>query len=142
MKKPDRITIIAFATGLLFGTGLVLSGMTTPANITAFLDIAGDWDPSLAVVMATAILVAAPAFFWMRKKQQTLLGDTCALSNKRPLDKHLFIGSAIFGVGWGLSGICPGPGLIMVASGSVGALLFVLAMSLGMWIAARLQNPA
>lgn len=142
MKKPDRITFIAFAAGLLFGTGLVLSGMTTPANITAFLDIAGDWDPSLAVVMAFAIAVAAPAFYWMRKKQQTLLGASCALSNKRPLDKRLLLGSAIFGVGWGLAGICPGPGLVIAVSGSVGAVIFVLAMSLGMWIAARLQNPA
>lgn len=142
MKKPDRITLIAFAAGLLFGIGLVLSGMTTPANITAFLDIAGDWDPALAVVMASAITVAAPAFFWMRKKQQTLLGTACPLDNKRPLDRRLFIGSAVFGVGWGLSGICPGPGLIMLASGSTGALLFVLAMSLGMWIAARLQSLA
>lgn len=139
MKKMDRITIIAFAAGLLFGCVLVLSGMTTPANITAFLDIAGDWDPALAVVMASAIAVAAPAFFIMRRRQRTLLGEAATISKRRPLDRRLLIGSAIFGVGWGLSGICPGPGLVIAVSGSAGALVFVLAMSTGMWMAAKVS---
>lgn len=140
MKKPERTTLIALLAGLLFGTGLVLSGMTTPANILAFLDIAGDWDPSLMIVMASAIAVAVPAFFYVRRHQRTVTGTPVSLSNKRPIDKPLIIGSAIFGLGWGLSGICPGPGLVIAVSGSVGALVFILAVSAGMWLAPRLQD--
>lgn len=140
MKKPDSSTFIALLAGLLFGSGLVLSGMTTPANILAFLDIAGDWDPSLVVVMASAITIAAPAFFYVRRQQHTVSGRPVSLSNRRPIDKPLIIGSAIFGLGWGLSGICPGPGLVIAASGSVGALVFVIAVSAGMWLAPHLQN--
>ena len=133
-----RITIIAFVAGLLFGGGLLLSGMTTPANITAFLDVAGDWNPALMVVMASAIIVAAPAFFIARRRQRTLWGEPAALDNRRPLDRRLLLGSAIFGVGWGLSGLCPGPSLVLLAGGSAGALVFVLAMSAGMVLAARM----
>lgn len=140
MKNIDRRTFIALLAGLLFGSGLVLSGMTTPANILAFLDIAGDWDPSLAIVMATAIAVAAPAFFHVRRQQRTLLGEAVTLDNRRPVDKPLLIGSALFGIGWGLSGICPGPGLVIAVSGSIGAVVFVVAVSLGMLGAARWQN--
>lgn len=140
MKKPDSSTFIALLAGLLFGSGLVLSGMTTPANILAFLDIAGDWDPSLVVVMASAIAVAAPAFFYMRRQQRTITGTAVSLSNRRPIDKPLIIGSAIFGLGWGLSGICPGPGLVIAVSGSVGAMVFVVAVSVGMWLAPHLLN--
>ena len=140
MKKPDSTTLIALLAGLLFGTGLVLSGMTTPANILAFLDLAGNWDPALAIVMASAIAVAAPAFFYVRRHQRTLTGTAVSLSNRRPVDKPLLIGSAIFGLGWGLSGICPGPGLVIAVSGSIGALVFVIAVSAGIWLAPRLQD--
>lgn len=140
MKKPDHTTFIALLAGLLFGTGLVLSGMTTPANILAFLDLAGDWNPALMVVMVSAIAVAAPAFFYVRRQQHTLTGAPVSLDNRRPLDKPLLVGSAIFGVGWGLSGICPGPGLVIAASGSTGALAFILAVSAGMWLTPRLQD--
>lgn len=140
MKKPERTTFIALLAGLLFGSGLVLSGMTTPANILAFLDIAGAWNPALAIVMASAIAVAAPAFFYVRRQQHTVTGTPVNLSNRRPIDQALIIGSAIFGLGWGLSGICPGPGLVMAVSGSVGALVFVIAVSAGMWLAPHLQS--
>lgn len=139
-RQQTRSTVIALLAGLLFGTGLILSGMTTPANVLAFLDIAGAWNPALAIVMATAIMVAAPAFLLIRRRQRTLLGATTALTNRKPLDKTLLAGSAIFGVGWGLSGICPGPGLVIAASGSIGALVFVASMIIGMLIVARLQR--
>lgn len=140
MKTFDRRTVIALLAGLLFGSGLVLSGMTTPANIIAFLDIAGDWNPALAIVMASAIAVAAPAFLVVRRRQRTLLGEATALDNRRPVDRSLVLGSAIFGAGWGLSGICPGPGLVIAASGSVGAVVFVIAVSAGMLAIARWQK--
>lgn len=140
MKNSSVSTVIAFVSGLLFGTGLLLSGMTTPANVLAFLDIAGQWNPALAIVMASAIAVAAPAFHVVRKRQHTLLGASAPLSNRKPVDRALFIGSAVFGAGWGLSGICPGPGLVIAASGSAGALVFVIAMSVGMLLVARFQQ--
>ncbi|MDI1302628.1 MAG: hypothetical protein PSX71_12040 [bacterium] len=133
-------TVIALLSGLLFGTGLILSGMTTPANVLAFLDVAGHWNPALAIVMGTAVAVAAPAFWLVRRRQHTLLGAATALSNRKPVDKTLLAGSAIFGAGWGLSGICPGPGLVIAASGSTGALVFVAGMGIGMLIVARLQR--
>lgn len=135
-----RQALVAFLAGLLFGTGLLLSGMTTPANVLAFLDIAGHWNPALAVVMGTAVAVALPAFLYVRRRQRTLLGAPAALSNRRPLDRRLLLGSAVFGAGWGLSGICPGPGLMIAASGSAGGLVFVATMSLGMWLCDRLDN--
>lgn len=140
VRRQPLSTAIALLAGLLFGTGLILSGMTTPANVLAFLDIAGHWNPALAIVMGTAVAVAAPAFWLIRRRQHTLLGATTALTNRKPVDKTLLVGSAIFGVGWGLSGICPGPGLVIAASGSVGALVFVASMSIGMLIVARLQH--
>jgi uncharacterized membrane protein YedE/YeeE len=124
----------AFASGLLFGTGLVLSGMTDPANIMAFLDVAGAWNPALAVVMGSAIAVAAPAFLLVKRRRRTLLGEPADIANHRPVDLPLLLGSAIFGVGWGLSGICPGPGLMLAASGNGGALVFVAAMTAGMLV--------
>lgn len=135
-----RQTLTAFLAGLLFGGGLLLSGMTTPANVLAFLDLAGAWNPALAVVMASAVLVAAPAFWWVRRRQRTLLGTPAPLANRRPLDRRLFLGSALFGIGWGLSGICPGPGLVIAAGGSAGGLVFVATMSLGMWLVAQRER--
>lgn len=140
MSRQPVSTLVAFLAGLLFGTGLLLSGMTTPANVLAFLDIAGAWNPALAIVMASAITVAAPAFYLVRRRRRTLLGAASALDNRRPVDRALLVGSAVFGVGWGLSGICPGPGLVIAASGSAGALVFVATMSAGMRVAAHLQR--
>lgn len=124
-------TISAFIAGLLFGTGLILSGMTEPLKVQAFLDITGDWNPALALVMASAIAVAMPAFLWAKKQRKTTLGQALDVANKKPVDASLLLGSAIFGVGWGLSGICPGPGLVIAATGSGNALVFVAFMSIG-----------
>lgn len=140
MNTLDRRTLVALLAGLLFGSGLVLSGMTTPANIIAFLDIAGDWNPALAIVMASAIAVAAPAFLVVRRRRRTLLGEATVLDNRRPVDKALVVGSAVFGIGWGLSGICPGPGLVIAVSGSGGAVVFVIAVSIGMLAVAQWQR--
>lgn len=139
-------TFAAYASGLLFGAGLVVSGMTDPANILAFLDIAGDWNPALAVVMATAIAVAMPAFVLVKKRRKTLLGEAADIANRAPVDRLLVGGSILFGVGWGLSGVCPGPGLIIAASGIPSALVFVGGVTVGTLLATawsrRRSEPA
>ena len=130
MRIPSFLS--ALAAGLLFGTGLIVSGMTDPRNVLAFLDIAGNWDPGLAVVMAMAITITAPALWLLKKRGRTLAGESCDIANRAPLDAPLVVGAVVFGIGWGMSGICPGPGLIIAAGGVPGALLFVAAMAAGM----------
>ncbi len=121
--------------GLLFGLGLVTSHMTDPDRIADFLDITGDWDPTLAFVMIGAIAVAAPAFVIARGRERALLGEVIALPERARIDKPLIIGAAIFGVGWGLAGICPGPGIALLATLDIGALVFVPAVIAGMFVA-------
>ena len=120
--------------GLLFGLGLVTSHMTDPDRVADFLDIAGDWDPTLAFVMIGAIAVAAPAFVIARGRERSLLGGTIALPDRTRIDRPLMLGAAIFGVGWGLAGICPGPGIALLGVLDKGALVFVPAVIAGMFI--------
>lgn len=129
--------VIAFACGLLFGIGLVVSGMTDPAKVQAFLDIGGVWDPSLAVVMAAALAVAAPGFALARRMDAPLCGGKFQLPTRHDVDWPLLAGAALFGAGWGLAGLCPGPALAGLASGQGQVLAFVAAMVAGM-AAARL----
>lgn len=131
VKIPQ--TFVALLSGALFGSGLILSGMTNPANVLSFLDVAGAWNPALAIVMATAIAVASPVFYVIRRRGRNLAGETVSLDNRRPVDARLVIGSVLFGIGWGISGICPGPGLMIAAGGVPFAILFVGAMTVGMW---------
>lgn len=121
----------ALVAGLLFGGGLLLSGMTDPGTVLAFLDFAGDWNPALAFTMAGAILVAAPAFHLVRRSHHSLLGAEVRLPNRTLIDSPLLAGSVLFGVGWGLSGICPGPGLLLLATGSREALTFMASVVIG-----------
>lgn len=130
----------ALLAGLLFGSGLILAGMTNPEKVRAFLDIGGKWDPSLALVMAAAIAVAMPAYAWSKRRGATLPGAPVALANRRQIDRQLLCGSAVFGIGWGVLGVCPGPGLVAAASGDGGAIAFVAAMSAGMLLAGRLSR--
>ena len=118
--------------GLVFGLGLIVSGMADPAKVLGFLDLGGDWDPSLAFVMAGAIAVGALAFAVARKRTVSFLGATMKLSTSRDIDRRLVIGSVLFGIGWGVAGFCPGPGLVSLGMGEVKALVFVVAMLLGM----------
>jgi uncharacterized membrane protein YedE/YeeE len=124
----------AFAVGLLFGLGLILSGLTDPAKVLAFLDLAGAWDPSLLFTMGGAILVAAAGFRLAGRRTKALLGTPISLPSAGVLDRRLVLGSLAFGVGWGLAGFCPGPALASLATGLPGPLLFVLAMIAGMGI--------
>lgn len=122
----------AFLIGLLFATGLILSGMTNPAKVLGFLDLAGRWDPSLALVMGGAIGVAVLAFRLARKRTASLLGGALHLPTSHQIDRRLLVGSLLFGAGWGLAGFCPGPALTSLGTGEIKALVFVLAMLAGM----------
>ena len=119
--------------GLVFGLGLVVSGMANPVKVLGFLDLAGAWDPSLAFVMAGAIAVAALAFALAKKRTVSFLGAAIKLpGSSRDIDRRLVIGSVLFGIGWGVAGFCPGPGLVALGMGEIKALVFVAAMLLGM----------
>jgi uncharacterized membrane protein YedE/YeeE len=122
----------AFATGLVFGIGLLLSGMTDPGKVIGFLDVAGSWDPSLAFVMAGAILVGFFAFALAGRRARSFFGGAMRLSQSRKIDGRLIGGSLVFGVGWGLAGFCPGPALVSLGSGVDKAAVFVAAMLGGM----------
>lgn len=126
------ILITALLSGLIFGLGLILSGMTDPAKVLAFLDIAGSWDPSLALVMLGAISVGFFAFRAAQQRGHTLLAAPLHLPASRVIDRRLILGSLLFGFGWGLAGLCPGPGLVLAASGYSAGIIFVTAMLLGM----------
>ena len=136
--------LTALIAGVLFGAGLLLSGMTDPANVLGFLDVAGEWRPALAFVMGGAVLAAAPAFYYVRRHGRTPRGLPVELPDRTLINTRLVLGSSIFGIGWGLSGICPGPGLVLLTSGSAPALVFIAAVIAGMWLtpAARAPRPA
>lgn len=124
--------ISEFFVGLLFGLGLLLSGMTDPGKVQGFLDLAGAWDPSLALVMGGAIAVGLFAFAMAHKRTQSVLGGAIQLPRANEIDRRLVLGSLLFGVGWGLAGFCPGPALVSLAAGQSKAVVFVLAMLAGM----------
>jgi uncharacterized membrane protein YedE/YeeE len=132
--------LTALLAGLIFGRGLLLAGMANPAKVLGFLDLAGAWDPSLALVMLGAIAVAVLPFRWARRQRLTLLDAPMQLPDKRNLDRRLIGGSLLFGVGWGIAGICPGPALAILLSGHWQVLLFVLAMLAGMLLFSALEN--
>jgi uncharacterized membrane protein YedE/YeeE len=126
--------------GLVFGLGLIVSGMANPAKVLGFLDVGGSWDPSLAFVMAGAIAVGAIAFAVARKRTLSLLGAAMKLPTSREINRRLVIGSALFGIGWGVAGFCPGPGLVALGMGETKALVFVVTMLVGMGIFELLER--
>jgi len=124
----------AFGAGALFAVGLALSGMTRPSKVVGFLDLAGDWDASLAFVMAGAIAVHLVAYRVVLRRPAPLFDVRFHLPTRKDIDLRLVLGAALFGVGWGLGGYCPGPGLVSAAAGSLGAVVFVVGMTAGMLI--------
>ena len=124
----------AFLVGLLFGVGLIVSAMTDPGKVIGFLDITGSWDPSLAFVMAGAIVVGFFAFRSAQRRTRTLLRSPMQLPQRRDIDARVIVGSVAFGVGWGLAGFCPGPALVSLGSGQDKAAVFVAAMLFGMFV--------
>ena len=125
-------SITALACGLIFGLGLLLSGMGNPAKVQNFLDFFGQWDPSLALVMGGAIAIGLIAFAWAQTRSTALLGEPMQLPGNTAIDKKLLTGSALFGVGWGLAGFCPGPALMNLATLQAEVWIFVAAMLAGM----------
>lgn len=134
--------LFAFAAGLVFGVGLIVSGMTDPGKVIAFLDIAGTWDPSLGFVMAGAIFIGFFAFRIAGKRSRSFLRGAMHLPTRRDIDARLVLGSALFGIGWGMAGVCPGPALVLFASGIEQAAIFVAAMLGGMVIYTALERLA
>ena len=132
--------LLALLAGMVFGLGLILSGMTDPAKVIGFLDISGNWDPSLGLVMGGAVLVGLLTFRFSARRTKAFFGDAMQLPTARHIDHRLVLGSMTFGVGWGLAGYCPGPALASLASGGVQALLFVAAMLAGMALFAVLEK--
>ena len=136
----NKNNFFALVSGLVFGLGLILAGMANPAKVLAFLDLAGLWDPSLALVMTGAIAVGAIAFSIAKKRHLSYLGHAMQVPTNRIIDKRLTIGSLAFGVGWGLAGICPGPAIVLLGAGSFKGLIFVVSMLVGMGIFELLES--
>ena len=137
---------LSLLAGLVFGIGLIVSGMANPAKVLGFLDITGNWDPSLAFVMGGAIAVGAVAFAMARRRTRSFLGLEMRLPESTRLDRRLVIGSLMFGIGWGIAGFCPGPALVAVGMGEGKALLFAASMVAGMalfeWLESRRLTAA
>ena len=132
---------VEFLAGLLFGWGLLLSGMTDPGKVLGFLDLFGAWDPSLGLVMGGAIAVGVFAFALARRRATTFLGSIMQLPVSRGIDKALVIGSLVFGAGWGLAGFCPGPAIVSMGGGQLKAGVFVAGMLVGMLVFQWLLRP-
>ena len=124
--------VFSFVTGLVFGLGLVISQMMSPAKVLGFLDVFGRWDPSLLLVMAGAVVISSIAVLMSKKRTATFLGTPMHMPTARDVDRRLIGGSIVFGIGWGLAGFCPGPALVALGTGHVKAFIFVIAMIAGM----------
>lgn len=137
MKKMNSIGIVSsLLSGILFGAGMIISGMADPQNVIGFLDITGDWNPSLAFVMGGALVVFIPFYhFLIKPRANAVNGETIAQPKTQTVDKRLIVGSAVFGIGWGIAGICPGPAISSIGSGSHVIVMFTLAMLVGMLVA-------
>lgn len=132
--------IIALVAGVVFGVGLIVGEMVNPAKVIAFLDLAGAWNPSLALVMAGAIAVALPAFQLAKNKKNSACGMAIQLPSSKVIDTRLMVGSLAFGAGWGIAGFCPAPAIVSAAAGQWQAIVFTLAMIAGFYIFSLLEQ--
>lgn len=136
-----KTLIISLLCGVVFGLGLIVSGMSNPARVLNFLDWGPRWDPTLALVMGGAVAVAIPGFYWARRRSRPLLADNFDIPSNKTIDAKLIVGAAIFGIGWGLGGFCPGPGIVAATTLQPEVLLFIVAMIIGMllqhWLSAK-----
>ena len=133
-------SIIGLLTGLLFGLGLTVSQMVDPQKVKNFLDVFGNWDPSLAFVMGGALLVFGSGYFLViRRKEKAILGDVMPKKSQAPVDKKLLIGAGLFGIGWGLSGICPGPAIANVSGFDSSMLMFIVVMIIGLQMGNKIK---
>lgn len=129
---------IALIAGIIFGMGLTISEMVDPARVIGFLNITGDWDPTLALVMGSALLITFPSFTYILRRRNPIFADKFSLPGKKHLDKSLLIGASLFGLGWGIAGFCPGPAITAMVTLSPDVMLFVLAMLTGYYLASLL----
>ncbi len=134
------VNFIALLSGIVFGLGIILSGMVNPAIVLAFLDITGNWDSSLLWVMGSAVTVGSIAFTLAKNRKHSYLGPSMQIPAVTKIDSRLLLGSLVFGIGWGIAGICPGPSVVLAGTGSIEALVFLAAMLLGMGIYQNLQG--
>jgi uncharacterized membrane protein YedE/YeeE len=133
--------LVSLGAGLLFGIGLIVSGMANPAKVLGFLDLAGAWDPSLALVMGGAVAIGLGGFALVRKRTRSYLGLPMHLPRASGIDRRLILGSVLFGAGWGLAGICPGPALVLIGTGATKAWVFGAAMLAGMMLFSAVARP-
>ena len=134
------IRLISLLSGIIFGLGLTISGMVNPQKVLGFLNIFGEWDPSLIFVMVGAIIIFAPLHFIFKRKSRPIFAKEFQIINNRNIDKKLLIGSGLFGVGWGLAGLCPGPAIASISFLNPSSLIFVLFMFVGFFIANRIEK--
>lgn len=132
MSRLGKQRVVYLVSGLLFGLGLVISGMVLPEKVAGFLDVSGAWDASLAFVMIGAIAVHMPFVRWVQKRNKSLFGDVLQLPKRKDIDWKLVVGALVFGVGWGIAGVCPGPGIVDLVTLAPGMVAFVAAMVVGM----------
>lgn len=134
MNKNVLAQSATFLIGVLFALGLGLSGMTQPQKVLALLNLRGNWDPSLLLVLGGAVVTYFVSFIFIRKRGAPVLAEKFHLPTKRDIDRNLVLGSMLFGIGWGVAGFCPGPALAMLVTGNYSVLVFVLAMTVGMFV--------
>ena len=132
--------IVSLISGLIFGLGLIIGGMANPQKILNFLDIFGQWDPSLIFMMGAAVITTFLGFRYVLKNERPILAGKFELPTRKIIDKSLIIGAALFGIGWGLGGFCPGPALTSISLGATGTYIFVLSMIAGMWGAKLIRD--
>ena len=132
--------VTAGLAGLILGLGLILSGMANPAKVIGFLDVAGPWDPSLGLVMGGGLLVGSIGFALLKKQPKTLSGEPLNLPASRKIDLRLILGSVLFGIGWGITGICPGPGLVLLGAGIPEGVIYVASLLAGMTLYSLIEK--
>ncbi len=132
--------IVSLFCGIIFGIGLVISEMINPAKVLSFLNIFGEWDPSLAFVMIGALVISTPFFHLFKKKDKPIFATNFLISNATEIDKKLIIGSILFGAGWGLVGLCPGPAISSLALLNISSIAFVFWMSMGFYVASKFNK--
>ena len=129
--------IVSLFCGIIFGIGLVISQMINPAKVLGFLNLFGEWDPSLAFVMIGALIISSPLFHLFKNKEKPIFSSSFSISNKKEIDKKLIFGSILFGAGWGLVGLCPGPAITSIALLNASSAIFVVSMFIGFYIASK-----
>jgi hypothetical protein len=131
--------LVALFCGTIFGIGLVISQMINPAKVLGFLNVFGEWDPSLAFVMIGALIISSPLFHLLKNKEKPIFSTSFSISENKEIDKRLIFGSILFGAGWGLAGLCPGPAISSIALLNISSVTFVFSMFIGFYIASKIN---